>query len=215
MRTSSCLPVLAVLAACSGAEVVSPPASCDGVSSAPLGSVAQEDWPAGVQEALDLYPLLPGTWAADNSCGESATVKFIPAAQESLQIVTNEWPQFPGLACGCTVDPAYPADPMFDLTMLVPNYQVYVEGFGDPGVDQQNVITEGAFYVPGEPLVMRTCGQRNIDPLIGSAYSSASYAVRVLPGGYNGVLQLTITLTDDHGAKQVCDLDNFDFIAGL
>jgi hypothetical protein len=212
MRTHVTLLVL--LTACAGNEVSSPPAACDTLESDTLGSVDQSLWPDGVQEALDLYALLPGSWSADNSCGGEVLVKFVMPPLENLQIVTSEWPQFPGLACGCTVDPAFPADPMFDLVMLVNDYEVYVEGFQDPGVNQVNIVTTGAFYVPGELLVMRTCAQKNIDPLLGSDFSSASYAVRVLPGGYNGVLQLTITLTDDFGGKQICDLDNFNFIVG-
>jgi hypothetical protein len=213
MRTTVSLPL--ALAACAGNEVISPPASCETLEADLVGSVDQALWPEGVQEALDLYALLPGIWTADNSCGEEATVKFVMPPLENLQIVTSDWPRFPGLACGCTVDPAFPPDPMFDLVLLVNNYEVYVEDFDDPGVNQVNVVTNGAFYVPDQPLVMRTCAQKNIDPLEGSDYSSASYAVRVLPGGVNGVLQLTITLTDDFGGKKVCDLDNFNFESGI
>ena len=205
------LTVLALAAACNGNEVNSPPATCDTLQADTVGSVDQSQWPDGVQEALDLYENLPGVWNADNSCGGSVKVKFVMPPLENLRIVTTEWPQFPGLACGCTVDPAFPPDPMFDLVMLVDNYEVYVEGFDDPGVDQVNIITKGAFYVPGEEMIMRTCAQKNIDPLEGSDYSSASYAVRVLPGGYNGILQLTITLTNGFGDKQICELDNFTF----
>jgi len=213
MRTT--LIVLAPLAACAGNEVQSPPASCGTLEADLVGAVDQSLWPDGVQESLDLYALLPGTWSADNSCGGEVLVKFEMPPLENLQIVTSDWPPFPGLACGCTVDPAFPADPMFDLVLLVNNYEVYVEGFQDPGVDKVTTITTGAFYVPGQDLIMRTCAHHNIDPLEGSDYSSASYAVRILPGGVNGVLQLTITLTDDFGGKQVCDLDNFNFVTGI
>jgi hypothetical protein len=213
MRTRLTLATLAV-AACSGSDVTSPPASCDTIEADLISQVDQGDWPPGVDGIVGesgLYRRMQGTWSADNSCGDDVTVKFTAQPEDTLQIVTKDWPAFPGFACGCTVDPAWPPDPMFDLVMLVSNWEVYVEGFSDPGVDRQNVVTEGAFYVPEQPLTFRTCGQRNIDPLVGSDYSSAAYAVRVVP---NEVLQLTITLTDDFGAKQICDLDNFDFIVG-
>jgi len=201
---------LAVLAACGGKDDDTPtePLDCDSLVSAPLGEVATYDWPPGVREALDLYPTLQGVFDVDSSCGDDVSVKFTHPPQELLEIITEPWPDVSGLSCGCTVDPDYPPDPSLELVMLHFGFEVFVDNFDDPAVNDVTLLTEGAFYQPDQPLEFRSCANTNIDPLRGSAYSNMSYVVRVPDGGG---IEMDIVLADDSGNVTTCELTDFNF----
>jgi hypothetical protein len=133
-------------------------------------------------------------------------VKFAHPPQDQLEVVIEPWPDVSGLPCGCTVDPEYPDDPALELVMLHHDLDVYVDNFGDPGIDDVTLPTEGALYVPGQPLEFRSCANTNVDPLVGSLYSNMSYVVRV-PA--DGPLEMDIVLFDESGGSLVCELTDF------
>ncbi len=208
MRISIAFPFV-LLSACNGDETTpTDPLQCDSLVSGPLGDVGTYDWPPGVREALDLYPTLQGVFDVDSSCGDDVSVKFTHPPQEMLEIITTPWPDISGLPCGCTVDREYPPDPDLELVMLHFDFEVFVDNFDDPAVDDVTLITEGAFYQPDQPLEFRSCANTNIDPLKGSAYSNMSYVVRVPQGGG---IEMDIHLADDNGSLTTCELTDFNF----
>jgi hypothetical protein len=206
MRISSAFALAAV--ACSGDDTTPTSAlQCDSLESDPLGQVGTYDWPPGVREALDLYPTLEGVFDVDSSCGDDVSVVITHPPPEELEIITTPWPDISGLPCGCTVDPDYPPDPSLDLVMLHFGFEVFVDNFDDPAADDVSLVTEGAFYQPGQPLEFRSCANTNVDPLKGSVYTNMSYVVRVPDGG---ALEMDIVLADENGNVTTCELTDFN-----
>jgi hypothetical protein len=204
-------------AACSGDdETTAPPpeASCDDITSAPLGEVDVNDWPDGLPEAIADYNLIGGRYeaVASEACGVGVVaVKLIPATQEELLIVTETWPAADILTCGCVADTKFGDDTAYAIAAQIPAFEFYIESFGDPGIDNQNVVGTGALFSPSAPLTMRQCGTKDVDPILGSAYDQFTTILRI----EDGLLTGGLSLAKIDGTRVDCELSDFELIEAL
>jgi hypothetical protein len=212
------LPLFLVSAvACSGGDETTEPQptpTCDDLTSAPLSGVPVTDWPDGLPEALATYDAVGGVYEATLSeeCGGGpVTVKLVPRTQEDLLIVTEPWPAASVLTCGCVTDPRFEDDTTYDIAALIPEFDFYIQFFGDPGIDNQNVVGSGALFSPSAPLTLRECGTMNVDANLGSIYEQFTTIFRVEAGVYTGA----ITLAKTDGTNVACEITDWEFIEGL
>lgn len=192
MRSALCL-VLVALSACKGGDtdIDTDAIDCDGYTSTPLATIAVPDWPAGMQEAVQAYEALDGTWSA-TACGEPITVvmRTIP---DSADIEVVQTPIAAGNTCGCTHDPSNPNDAALDpiayttLDLAVVNYPH--EGFRE----------ENAGNVPGVPialfndpdLTVRGCINHLVPPILRLDYTDNLITIRNGASGVSGQASLT------------------------
>jgi len=199
--------LVGTLAACGGDAVDAPTeATCDGLRTAPLGTVPVEEWPEGIQTVKSEIEDLEGFYEAIDSCtGSKVTVGITSVSQEEIELVETPYPA--GAPCGCTQDPDYAPDASLEMSALIPRFSLVVDKFDDPWV--QNTIFEfdGAAYTPSEPIAIRACTSATIDPEAGSLYRDVDVIFRVPE---NREMELVMVLDPlDGGPDVVCTLSDF------
>lgn len=183
-------------------------ATCDDIVTERLGGVSVDEWPAGLAEAVPVYNGLDGRWTATSSCGEDITVKFTRDTQEDLLVVREPWTTTT-LQCGCSTDPSFPDDTSFDVVALHENFSFYVESFTDPALSARTIVSSGALYGTGEPLIFRACGLDDVDPILQSRFDQVTTILRV---DASGVMTGTLVLVPVDGAVETCELTDFQLI---
>lgn len=154
------------------------PPSCE-YQTAPLSSVDSTQWPDGLTDSLSAYQALDGIWTAADCLDPSVRHEFKITAppQEQLEIIQGGASSSP---CGCTQDPVYDHDNTMNPVALVPTLDVFVPiGVFDVGVEARTYAFTGALFGPGQPLSLRACADRRIDPAENSAYDDAWLTIRV------------------------------------
>ncbi len=190
--------------------------ACDVLEAANLKTVNRNDWPDGVAQALSNYEDIGGLYSAESSCGNS-NVKFEVGDVSQIDIITRPWPE--DLECGCVEDPNFEADSMLNPVAIhrMPQGQkslfVFVEKFDDPAVDGVT-LTNGTVtaFQPTEPLQLRGCATRQVDPLAGSNYQFYTAIVRQ-PRGTSS-LEFDVVLSDalDGAEDRICEFRNLKLI---
>lgn len=215
------LPFLLLLPACGGDKDddttgPDPQASCDDLTAEPLGTVPVEEWPAGFPEALEMYRDLGGRYDAtlSEACGGGTVgIKLIPRGQEELLLVTEPWPSAAVLTCGCVTDPNYSDDTAYDIAAQIPEFEIFIETFGEVGLDNQNLLGAGALFNPSaEAPTLRACGTKDVNPILGSIYEQFTAIVRVED---SGLITGTLTLAKTDGTNETCELEGWDFVSPL
>jgi hypothetical protein len=214
------LALLLLVTACHGKDDTTtgpaPQATCDDLTAEPLGSVPVEEWPEGFPDALERYRDLGGRYDAtlDEACGGGTVgIKLIPRGQEELLLVTEPWPAASVLTCGCVTDPVYEDDTAYDIAAQIPEFEIFVETFGEVGLDNQNLVGSGALFNPSAAApAMRACGTKDVNPILGSIYEQFTVIVRVED---SGLLTGTITLAQTDGTNSSCDLTDWELVEGL
>lgn len=205
-----------VLAACGGGadddtDLPASQATCDDLTAAPLSEVPVEDWPDGMPQILEQYANVSGLYEvkASGACAnEKFAVKLVPRGQEELLVVPEPWAAADILTCGCVTDPVYGDDTTLPIAAQIPEFEVYIEDFGEVGVNNLSVLGSGALFSPSQPLTMRACATKNVDPILGSAYEQFTAIVRLENGNLSGA----ITLVTTEGANETCELTEWEFI---
>lgn len=213
MRPTSLWP-LALAAACGGNDDTTdtdPPPSCDEIVTAPLGQVPVGEWPSGLAEAIPDYTGIGGRYDVDTACSDGTlSLKLTPTSEEELQVVQQPWTSST-LTCGCVTDPLYADDTKYEVLARFEGFDVFVEQFGEPGVDNQSIAAAGSLFGGSAPMSFRACGSLNVNPILGSVYEQVSAVIRLEGGAFTG--ELVLARTD--GTVETCDLSEWELVEGL
>lgn len=191
---------------CSGDDEPPTEASCDILQTSPLGEVAVEDWPVGMNTVKDDVEALTGTYMATDSClGKEVEVAITSITQEEIGIVTT--PYLVDSPCGCTQDPNDPPDADLQQIGFIDRMAVTVSEFDDTFVPGFEFSLEGAMFSLDEAFIVRGCGTQNIDPVAASDYREVDVILQL-----SNTRELNLEFVLDPlagGAPVSCVLSNF------
>jgi hypothetical protein len=199
------------LTACNGDEPTEPTApvvDCENdETTVALQSVQSPDWPDGLQDAIDRYRALEGRYTAE-ACGEPIRVTIRPneVVDTSVEIVTEPLPA--DNTCGCTFDPAFPADGALDIIART-TVDITVLDYPEEGFREENagslVDVPVAIYSDGSALTMRACTTELVPPVLLLDYRDVEFTFRVEGGNLSG----NVSLVGPDIPDATCTLSNF------
>lgn len=225
MRRLTAVALLGSLTACSGNgnnddtgdDGTQTPLACDSVVRTPIGQVNAQDWPAGVAEALPAYEALDGLYEGETDCVEGdVQVRITTGSGDVMDVVEQPWPE--SLNCGCTIDPELDADSKYDVIAIHDrpgqgevSIQIYFRDVPDPTSPGGITFPDGSVtvFAPGEPMSMRGCATKAVDPIQGSDYERYDAVLRRT----SGAIEADLVLHPASGGESVlCQYRNLTFV---
>lgn len=201
MRPLTCMGLMGVLWGCGGEDAeryYDDPCDMDWPSQS-LSTLAVEDWPEGLDDAVRLVSDLPGRWQTTSCDGAEVIVKISMPSSEELEVFTGPAPG--PQECGCLEDPDYLGDNAYQPVARTP-IEWIVDGYDDPGVTTLAVSSDLYLYGSNQPLRGRAC---TTQPASDEAWETESRILRVDAGR---VLSAELYL-DDSENQISCRLENW------
>jgi hypothetical protein len=183
--------------------------ACGDEATTPLAETDAASWPDGLADALVTYGELGGLWRTQ-MCGDpdaTLDITLTLPTQEAFGVYTATPP---AADCGCSQDPSFLPDGAYGPLAAV-DIDVFVGDYLDPALANQSVPLKAVAFRAGEPLAIRACGGKTIDPILGSTWTDGSVMVRVDGAG---ALSGTLVLVEDgSSATETCELTEWVFVS--
>lgn len=161
---------------------------CNTEDTMTLQSVPVQEWPAGLEEAIDQLAALDGRYTA-TACGDTdvnVSIRTPSSAEAATMVEVVTLALQSGHDCGCTIDMSQPKDG--DLTVIgYSTMDIFVEDYPNEGFREENAgnVSEipVALFTNSAGLVVRGCTTELVPPVLGLPWTDTDVVFRAGQAG--------------------------------